>query len=777
MKTIFTTVLLIMTSYAQWQWQNPLPQGNTIRDIYFTSYETGWAVGNYGLILNTTDGGINWNIKETNNTYNLTSVFFVNNNTGIAAGSSGTILRTTDGGSNWIPQNSGTSFTLNDVFFTDEQNGTVVGTDIMLRTTDGGNSWISYINNSLHYTAVSFADHNNGIAVGVNPDVGENGFIQITTNGGADWSYSLSQSELFTDVFYVTSKKAFIAAGYKELLRTTDGGINWQIFEIEGARYFNSITFPDSNTGYAVDWPSSKLFKTTNGGAEWKYMTEFNFPIFSVFFIDTVTGYAVGDGGVIHRTTDGGYTWQRHITTNPSIINSAAFTTDLNGIAVGNSGNVIITTDGGENWSSKEIGVSGNLYDICFVNHEIGFIAGSEGLLLKTTDGGISWFNPVTGTSLSRILYGITFSDTNNGIAVGELGYIFKTSDGGKNWAVQSNTHKSTLRQVYFIDYHTVIAVGRNGIILKSTDTGVTWSRKNSSTTSVFYDLHFTSLSSGIAVGDNTVKTSDGGETWTLVPGVGGYSVAFTDDNKGFIAGNYGRIFYTEDSGFTWTPQYSGTTNDLRDIVFVNSQNGYIFGRYNTVLKTSNAGVPVVLESLSADLREGKGVLTWTTATENNNRGFEIERKSLNTNWSTRGFVPGAGTTTEPQNYTFSEELEISGKYFYRLKQIDFDGSFEYTEIVQVNFIAVPTEFSLQQNYPNPFNPATTISYSIPEQARVRITLYDALGREVKTLVNEEKAPGNYSISLDAAALATGIYYYHIRAGEFTETRKMLLLR
>jgi hypothetical protein len=253
------------------------------------------------------------------------------------------------------------------------------------------------------------------------------------------------------------------------------------------------------------------------------------------------------------------------------------------------------------------------------------------------------------------------------------------------------------ISKVSFIDHNTVIAVGIRGIILKSTDKGISWSRQNSSTASDLYNLHFTSLNNGVLVDwDNTVKTTDCGETWTLVPVVGGYSVIFTDDNNGFIAGRNGQIFYTEDGGFTWTPQYSGTHNALTDIVFVNGQTGYAFGEYSTVLKTINAGVPVELKSFSAELIENKGVLSWTTATETNNRGFEIERKYLTADWSTLGFVPGAGTTTEPQNYIFSEDLEIPGIYLYRLKQVDFDGTFQYSD---VNSSAKPTAWNIRVSY------------------------------------------------------------------------------
>ncbi len=150
------------------------------------------------------------------------------------------------------------------------------------------------------------------------------------------------------------------------------------------------------------------------------------------------------------------------------------------------------------------------------------------------------------------------------------------------------------------------------------------------------------------------------------------------------------------------------------------------------------------------------------------------------------GFVTGHGTTTEPQFYSFTDESVPSGEYQYRLKQIDFDGSFEYSEIVEVE-IEAPTEFSLEQNYPNPFNPITKIKYTISSvtlrqaQSDILVTLkvYDVLGNEVATLVNEEKPAGEYEVEFSdkSEGLPSGIYFYQLAAGNFLQTKKMILMK
>ena len=145
-------------------------------------------------------------------------------------------------------------------------------------------------------------------------------------------------------------------------------------------------------------------------------------------------------------------------------------------------------------------------------------------------------------------------------------------------------------------------------------------------------------------------------------------------------------------------------------------------------------------------------------------------------NWDKVGFVNGNGTTTETQSYSFVDENLVSGKYQYRLKQIDFDGTFEYSNEVEV-IVSVPEKFELSQNYPNPFNPNTRIQYAITSNQFVSLKVYDILGNEVETLVNENKPTGNYEINFNASELASGIYFYKIQAGNFIKTKKMILLK
>jgi hypothetical protein len=186
--------------------------------------------------------------------------------------------------------------------------------------------------------------------------------------------------------------------------------------------------------------------------------------------------------------------------------------------------------------------------------------------------------------------------------------------------------------------------------------------------------------------------------------------------------------------------------------------------------------VPVELSSFTASASDGNVVLNWTTATETNNRGFEIERKSGNSNYQKAGYVPGFGTTTAGKSYTYTDKNLAAGNHTYRLKQIDLNGSSEYSNEVEVE-VTVPAKFALEQNYPNPFNPTTMIKYSIAAPGVVTLKVYDLLGQEAAVLVNESKQAGTYSVEFDASTLASGIYMYKLTSGSSVETKKLMLIK
>jgi hypothetical protein len=218
--------------------------------------------------------------------------------------------------------------------------------------------------------------------------------------------------------------------------------------------------------------------------------------------------------------------------------------------------------------------------------------------------------------------------------------------------------------------------------------------------------------------------------------------------------------------------------NDLTVDIFVLATNNGV-GAYRT-----DANIPVELTNFVASVLDRDVILNWSTATESNNNGFEVERKSADSEkWSRIAFIKSAGTTTEPQNYSYKDSRLESGKYSYRLKIVDLDGTYSYSSEVEVE-VGIPNQYSLSQNYPNPFNPSTRIDYQLPFDAKVQIELYTITGEKVATLVSGDVSAGYHTYELNASKLnlASGIYFYRINAvdvqnGKFIDTKKLVLLK
>jgi len=187
--------------------------------------------------------------------------------------------------------------------------------------------------------------------------------------------------------------------------------------------------------------------------------------------------------------------------------------------------------------------------------------------------------------------------------------------------------------------------------------------------------------------------------------------------------------------------------------------------------------LPVELASFTAITNNNQVILNWTTAVETNNSGFDVERSIVNSQWSKIGFISGNGTTNSPMSYSFVDRGLSHGKYNYRLKQIDYNGNFEYFNLSTEVEIGVPNNFYLSQNYPNPFNPGTVINYQLPSFSNVKLTVYDMSGKEVKSLVSGNQEAGYYSIKFNASELSSGIYFYTLKADNFVETKKMTLVK
>lgn len=252
-----------------------------------------------------------------------------------------------------------------------------------------------------------------------------------------------------------------------------------------------------------------------------------------------------------------------------------------------------------------------------------------------------------------------------------------------------------------------------------------------------------------------------------------------------------GGVFTADPEGGPYSPKFPFSSvqgNYWVDVLF--SPNQYTFnltgltdadGCTNTgTLQTLNvtsvdcATLPVSLLNLSATPKESSVQLNWSTAFEQNNNGFEVQRRTDAGDWTVIGFVKGAGTTYSTRHYNYTDEKLSNGKYYYRLKQVDINGRYEYSPVVSA-VLGGSAKFTLDQNYPNPFRGETIVRFTLPQKSVVKLSLFDMHGRLVRTLVNGSKDKGSHAVTVNSSSLSSGLYYYKLESDNFTDVKKMTI--
>jgi photosystem II stability/assembly factor-like uncharacterized protein len=481
----------------------------------------------------------------------------------------------------------------------------------------------------------------------------------------------------------------------------------------------------------------AQVYEWENIGLEGSY-------IYDIAIDDSGNIYASANG--VYKSTDNGTTWQLRMN-----VGALKIEIDINGnIYMAALGGVFKSTDGGNTYFQIAQSIPAiEFYDIAIIPNGTLYVSSFVGVY-KSLDEGISWI-PTSFIGFGAFDIGIN----SNGImffANSTLSWsgIYRSSDLGSNWEYLYPGFSAT--SLEYLNDGSVLAgcvetpVTSNGIYI-TTDNGDTWENTNffTGTNLTFPDFEL-DLNNDIYVSVQSSNPSQRGV---------------------YISSNY---------GYYWS--YIGLSSTIPINCLAIDSSGYIYAGsvYEGIFRAPGRTVPVELISFIGNLVDGNILLNWSTATETNNRGFEIERKTVNYQWEKIGFVPGHGTTAEKQYYSFIDESISPGNYQYRLKQIDYSGTFEYSDIVEV-IVGIPTKFSLGQNYPNPFNPTTTIAFTISDVRFTILKVYDVLGNEVATLVNEELPASEYEIEWNASDLPSGIYFYQLQVSSFVETKKMIYLR
>ena len=473
-------------------------------------------------------------------------------------------------------------------------------------------------------------------------------------------------------------------------------------------------------------------------------------------------------------------------------------------------GGTAVSTDGGNTWVKGATSAGQGAFSIAALSDKVACVSlgpdAGDGKIMRTADGGAtwtqvytkagSWFNFIDNIDATNLW---ALSDPVAGKFL-----IVKSTDAGLTWAEIANPPAAPASNVYGANdsYYRIGktawfgtgggsgATAANKVFKSTTVPEGPWTSGNTTQQFVGSMAFSSDAGAGLAgfwSSGIVNKTIDGGANWTAFTGTRADSVYAFEYVQGtaycWMATSAG-IFRSTNNGTTWTQDtQQGGGRTFYAIRFFGDVNyGLAGGDNGVVLKSMNSPVlPVELTSFTALQAGTFANLTWTTATETNNRGFEIERKLDDGQFMTIAFKNGFGTSSQSHSYTYSDNLGTvtANTITYRLKQFDFDGSFSYSDQVAVNYVA-PVNFNLSQNYPNPFNPATVLSYQIPNDNFVSLKVYNTLGQLVSTLVNEVKTAGSYKVTFDAAKLNSGVYYAVIKVGnslEMTKTIKMSLIK
>jgi photosystem II stability/assembly factor-like uncharacterized protein len=758
--------------------------------IYFVNESIGLATTEYtGQIWKTTDAGITWNLKQIIGNYSIWQIHFVDENNGWVVGEFGTIAHTTNGGETWNLQYSGTGVNLRSVYFHTPEIGWVVGKDEKrLRTINGGNNWThDHTGYTYEYLYIYFFNDNIGWIIGTD------GVILFTDNGGVT-----TQQDLFEITYGGYNSETGIVID-----KTSDGG-----FIIGGS----TASFSSSQDMYVIKLDSS-------ASIQWSKV--YNSP----GTIDRIHG--------IKQTPDGGYYLSGYIEGGFGFLDQFMMKIDaygnmnwaknFGGLEADELRQLSITPDGG--------------MIVAGYNASFG-VGAKEVQAIKLSSDGIMEWAKTYGTFYEDFNFSVIVSSDGNYVLVGAVDIT--GSYGIRPTLIKLDSQGNVLWAKYYTGYHedwgrdlvetpdggylivgitTSYSIGfSNDIYLIKTDSigNVLWSKSyGGAGEDIAYGVVLTgdgkyvivghTTSSGFGAYDGLLMKVDSVGDLEWFRTYGGYSIDHlydvleTQDNSLIALGKrssntFGSddvyLIKTDENGYSncafgnYSPNIITISNlqannlTMATLSYVSVANSSLIAlNPNTGKNNSCAIIPVELKSFDYELERNDVLLMWSTASELNNLGFEIQR-SLDTNeFITIGFINGNGTTSEPKEYLYKDENLEQGLYLYRLIQTDYDGTRKAIGQLEVKVENLPQGYMLEQNYPNPFNPITKIRYSVPQNVFVNLSIYNSLGERVDLLENEMKEAGFYEIEFNASHLPSGIYFYTLSSDRFISTKKMILLK
>ena len=546
---------------------------------------------------------------------------------------------------------------------------------------------------------------------------------------------------------------------------------------------------------FAKKW---KSVATVNKNiAPYIHITLQNDPIF-------ILGYdPAANLDIVARSTDNGSSWDSVFAVQTAYMTALSVSNSTNAIIGGYGGTIYYTKDGGDTWNKGNNNNQEFIHSITHISADSAYAFGNYGIILLTTDGGENW-TQISG-DISTSLYGVYFTSPSIGYAAGLSGFstlkVYKTTDAGENWNVvyvdsSFSPSNAFFNSIFFIDDMTGFIAGSK--FIRTIDGGMTWNELNagvSSSNPIFLDVYFVNNNLGFAVyrdpatGDGAIKTTDGGDMWDPIninnDKHDKQYVYFADENLGFISGN-STLYRTTDGGDSWDTLAVGHNNQNLNskVTFINSTTGF-FGKKGQVFKTTDKGdtwtdAPIDINSVPKQIQfvgDSIGYLICVSDTFGVPIHLLYKTTDGGSSWvDLTDELPGS-TSFGAMFFTDDSTGYLVGPRGKIIKTTTGGGEVIVTSVRQEDNVSIPSDFKLYQNYPNPFNPSTTIKFAIPKESYTKLEIFNILGEKVMTLVSEMLSPGAYKYKWDAGRYSSGVYFYRITAGNFIQTKKLLLLK
>lgn len=728
------SVLFSFSCFAQtgWIFQNPIPTGNNLNKVKFINNSVGFAVGNFGTIIKTNNQGLSWTNISINIKSVINSVYFNNNLTGFAAGNNSAIFKTTNGGVNWIivsPVNELADF--EDLVMFDISTGIAVS-DLrnnsgIFRTVDGGLNWMRLPNpgSSFLNTAISRLNESNAIVFGT--DVSNNTYHAYkSTDKGASWVAALHSDSL---------------------------------------EFFSSVTI-NSQTVFAMSRSMDNFYivKTTDSGDSWSIqkcndVDPFGTSLFQCSFINSLTGYVAGKQysgpagykGRIFKTTNGGQNWTYTQLADSTIGLAGVWAINNRVYTVGQGGYIARSVNSGSSFSRSFRTITmQNINDVSFVNNNTGIVVCGAGEIYKTSNGGINWLRQYIDSAFS--LSGCKMVDANTGY-INSAARIYKTTNGGTNWLKILIVNSASWSDIDAPSPNYVVVTGGcPNAFVSTSDGGLTWEGVTTalSCTSGPIQVDVTQFS-GVSMPSPHLIAMIGS---TNYPHAGSVPKAFLKRDNGLL----NTIFIGE----LQTPV-------MTTIDFYDSLTGFYSGNYKLRRKTTDGGLNWTDYGENLPGFAALKLVRFASSSVLYGEGGNIKSTDGGQTWIDIPFITEEISDMDCVNENIVFSVGSQGK-IVKLNNSGVVG----TVNVGNN---IPGRFSLGQNYPNPFNPVTKFKLGVPVNTYVRLAVYDILGKEISLLISGDLNAGYHDITWDATPYPSGVYFYRLETGDFTETKKMVLLK